>query len=88
MERRNQEYVGRKALWMVPPGRRRGGRPKKRLMDCVNRNMSAIWTANDDIRDITAWRRIVSGAATLHKDDGCVCLARMMLPGEAELASE
>ena len=30
MNRRDQEYVGRKTLEMVPPGRRRRGRPKTR----------------------------------------------------------
>ena len=39
---RYQEYAGKKTLEMVPPGRRRRGRPKQRWMDCVNRNMRAI----------------------------------------------
>ena len=39
VKRRDREYVGRKALEMVPPGR--GGRPKQRWTDCVNRDMRA-----------------------------------------------
>ena len=48
VKRRDQEYVGRKTMEMVPPGRRKRGRPKQRLM----------------VHDRTGWRRIVSAAAT------------------------
>ena len=64
LARRDQEYVGRKTLEMVPPGRRKRGRPKQRWMDCVNRDMRAIGTTKDEVRDRTGWRRIVSTAAT------------------------
>ena len=33
-------YVGRNSLEMVPPGRRKRGRPKQRWVDCVNRESS------------------------------------------------
>ena len=62
-KRRDQDYVGRQTLRMVPPGRRKRGRPKLRLMDCVNRDMRAIGTTKDEVRDRTGWRRIVSAAA-------------------------
>ena len=42
VKRRDKEIVGRKTLGMVPPGRRKGGRPKQRWMDCVNRYMRVI----------------------------------------------
>ena len=64
VKRRDQEYVGRKTMEMVPPGRRKRGRPKQRWMDYVNRDMRAIGTTSDMVHDRTGWRRIVSAAAT------------------------
>ena len=64
VKRRCQDYVGRKTLEMIPPGRRKRGRPKQRWMDCVNRDMRAIGTTKDYVLDRTGWRRIVSAAAT------------------------
>ena len=63
-KRRDQDYVGRKTLEMLPPGRRKRGRTKQRWMDCVNRDMRAIGTTKYEVHDRTGWRRIVSGAAT------------------------
>ena len=64
VKRRDQEYVGRKTLEMVPTGRRKRGTPKQRWMDWVNRDMRAIGTTKDEVRDRTGWRRIVSAAVT------------------------
>ena len=64
VKRRDQDYGGRKTLEMVPPGRRKRGRPKQRWMDCVNRDMGAIGTTKDEVHGRTGWRRIVSAAAT------------------------
>ena len=61
---RDQDYVGRKTLELVPPGRRKRLRLKQRWMDCVNRDMRAIGTTKDEVHDRTGWRRIVSAAAT------------------------
>ena len=63
-KRRDQDYVGRKNLEMVPPGRRKRGRPKQRWVDCVNRGMRAIGPTKDEVHDGTGWRRIVYAAAT------------------------
>ena len=41
VKRRDQYYVARKTLEMVPHGRRRR-RPKQRWMYCVNRDMRAM----------------------------------------------
>ena len=65
VKRRDQEYVVRKTLDMVPSERRKRGRPKQRWMDCVNRDMRAIGMTKDEVHDRTGWRRIVSAAATL-----------------------
>ena len=64
VKRRDHDYVGRKTLEIVPPGRRKRRRPKQRWMDCVNRDMRAIGTTKDEVHDRTGWRRIVSAAAT------------------------
>ena len=64
VKRRDQEYVGRKTLEMLPPGRRKRGGSRQRWMDCVNRDMRAIGTTKDEVHDRTGWRRIVSAAAT------------------------
>ena len=62
VNKRDQDYVGRKTLEILPPGRRKRGRPKQRWMDCVI--MKAIGTTKDEVHDRSGWRRIVSAAAT------------------------
>ena len=64
VKRRDQDYVGRKTLGRVPPGRRKRGRPKQRWMGSVNRDMRAIGTTKDYVHDRTGWRRIGSAATT------------------------
>ena len=51
VKRRDNDYVGRKTLEMVLPGRRKRGRLKQRWMDCVNRDMRAIGTTKDEVHD-------------------------------------
>ena len=63
VKRRDKEYVGRKTLYMGPPGRRKPGRPKQRWMDCVNRDMRAIGTTKGEVHDRTGWWRNVSAPA-------------------------
>ena len=60
VKRCDQEYVGRQTLEMELHGRRRRGRP---MMRCINRDMRAIGTTNDEVHARTGWRRIVSTAA-------------------------
>ena len=60
---RYQDYVGRNTLEMVPPVRRKRGRPTQRWLDCVNRDMRAVGTTKDEVHDRTGWRRIVSATA-------------------------
>ena len=54
-------------LEMVPPGRRKRGRPKQRWMDSVNRDMRAIGTTKEEVHDRTGWRKI--GDHMIRKDD-------------------
>ena len=42
VKRRDQDYVGRKTLGMVPSGRRKRGRPKQRRMDCERRKTRSM----------------------------------------------
>ena len=43
------QIIPKLRLEMVPPGIRKGGRPKQRWMDCVNRDMRAIRTTKYEI---------------------------------------
>ena len=65
VNRRDQDNVGINTLEVVPPGRRKRGRPKQRWMDCVNQDMRAIGTTKYGVHGRTGWRRIASAAATL-----------------------
>ena len=76
VKRRGQDYVGRKTLEMVTPGRRKRRRPMQRWMVCVNRDMRAIGTTKDEVHDGTGWRRIVSAAET-HNQVGAARRRRM-----------
>ena len=67
VKRWDHDYVGRKTLQMVPPGRRKRGRPKQRWMDSVNRDMRAIGTTKEEVHDRTGWRKI--GDHMIRKDD-------------------
>ena len=66
VKRRDKDYVGRKTLEMVSPGRRKRRRQKQRWMDCVNRDMRAIGTTKetDEVHDRIGWMSIVSAAET------------------------
>ena len=53
VKRRDQDYVGRKTLEMVPHGRRKRAIPKQRWMGCINRDMRATGTTKDEVHDRT-----------------------------------
>ena len=59
VQRREEEYVGRRVLGMDLPGRRRRGRPKRRFMDAIREDMRVVGALEDDVRDRERWRRVI-----------------------------
>ena len=57
--RRDQEYVGRKMMEMELPGKRRRGRPKRRFLNVVKKDMGKIGEKEMDVEDRTVWRKII-----------------------------
>ncbi len=53
VQRRDAGYVVRRMLRMEPPGRRRGGRPKRRFMDVVKEDMQVVGVTEEDEEDRT-----------------------------------
>ena len=54
--RRDQEYVERKMMEMELPGKRRGGRPKRRFLDVVKEDMGEVGVKETDVEDRKMWR--------------------------------
>ena len=42
MHRRDSGYIGRRMLEMELPGRRRTGRPKRKYMDALKKDMQVV----------------------------------------------
>ena len=60
----------RRTLEMMPPGRRKRGRPKLRWMDCVRDDMKIIGVTENETRNRENWRRRIqnlSAGATLQQ---------------------
>ena len=58
--RREEHYVGRRALVMKVQGRMKRGRPKRRWLDKVNDDIKDMGLSADDVYDRATWRRISS----------------------------
>ena len=54
--RRDQEYVGRKMMEMEFPEKRKRGRPKRRFLDVVKKDMEEVGAKETDIEDRNMWR--------------------------------
>ena len=63
--RREDQHPTRKAMEMMPQGRRKRGRPKTRWSDCLQADMKATAANTTDVFDRDVWRSRVSAAATL-----------------------
>ena len=57
--RRDQEYVGRKMMEMELPGKRRRGRPKRRFLDVVKKDMGKVGAKATDVEDRKMWRMMI-----------------------------
>ena len=57
--RSDQEYVGRKMMEMELPGKRRRGRPKRRFLDVVKKDMVKVGAKETDVEDRKMWRIMI-----------------------------
>ena len=57
--RRDQEYIGRKMMEMELPGKRKKGRPRRRFLDVVKKNMGEVGAKETDVENRKVWRRII-----------------------------
>ena len=57
--RRDQEYVERKMMEMELPGKRRRGRPKRRFLDIVKKDMGEVGAKESDVKDRKIWRMMI-----------------------------
>ena len=58
--RREEHYVGRRAMVMKVQGRRKRGRPKRRWLDKVKYDIKEKGLSADDVYDRATWRRVSS----------------------------
>ncbi|KAK3508236.1 hypothetical protein QTP70_017665 [Hemibagrus guttatus] len=59
VQRRENEYIGRRMLDMELPGRRQRGRPKRRYMDGINEDMKLVGASVEDAEDRDRWREMI-----------------------------
>ena len=59
VQRRDEEYVGRRVLGMALPGRRKRGRPRRRFMDAVREDMSVAGVGEVDAQDRAKWKKLI-----------------------------
>ena len=57
--RRDKEYLGRKMIEMELPGKRKRGRPKRRLLNLVKEDMKEVGAKETDVEDRTVWRQTI-----------------------------
>ena len=57
VQRREEEYIGKRMLKMDLPGRRRRGRPKRTYIGVVKEDMTVVGLTEEDAKDRKRWRR-------------------------------
>ena len=57
--RRDQEYVGRKMMEMELPGKSKRGRPKRRFLDVVKKDIGEVGVKETDVEDKKMWRMMI-----------------------------
>ena len=57
MQRRSEEHVWRKILWMQLPGKRRKGRPEQRYRDGYNEDMNVAGVTLKDASDSSSGKK-------------------------------
>ena len=57
--RRNQENVGRKMMEIELPRKRKRGRPKRRFLDVVKKDMGKVGAKKTDVENRTVWRNMI-----------------------------
>ena len=57
--RRDQKYVGRKTMEMELLGKRKRGRPKRRFLDVVKKDIWEVGAKEKDVENRTVWRMII-----------------------------
>ena len=57
VQRRDGEYISRRMMRLELPGRRSGGRPKRRFMGVVTEDMTLVGVREEDVEDRDRWRR-------------------------------
>ena len=50
-------YIGRRMLTMELPGKRKRGTPKRRFIDAVRQDMTAVDVTEKNAEEIVDWRR-------------------------------
>ena len=54
---RDEDYIRKRVLGMELPGIRKWGRPKRRFMDVVKKDMRALRLTEEEAMDRGVWRR-------------------------------
>ena len=64
VKRREEDYVGRRMLSMVPAGMREKLLPKQRWMDTINADMRSVGVREEDTQERKIWKTFLSAIAT------------------------